>query len=189
MATGQDPELVFTSVSLDSDSSRDLELTRLVLAASCWQCCTSWLNTARNVAKSGASSACRRSSRNMSSVRSGYSADWKAGVRLGCQAPHSKLVRVEMETIWVMVTDSTVDSGSTSVRLLHPIPRSPIHRLLADGLSQHGCRQVCDDHLAGKERHNYGHEMTPNGLPAALPGRLTESKVWSVHRIWPWMDS
>ena len=47
-------------------------------------------------------------------------------VRLGCQAPHSKLVRVEMETIWVMVTDSTVDSGSTSVRLLHQIPRSPI---------------------------------------------------------------
>ena len=66
-------------------------------------------------------------------------------VRLGCQAPHSKLVRVEMETIWVMVTDSTVDSGSTSVRLLHQIPRSPIHRLLAEGLSQHGCCQVCDD--------------------------------------------
>ena len=47
-------------------------------------------------------------------------------VRLGCQAPHSNLVRVEveMETIWVMVTDSTVDSGSTSVRLLHQIPRA-----------------------------------------------------------------
>ena len=43
-------------------------------------------------------------------------------------------------------------------------------RLLADRLSQHGCCQVCDDHLAGKDRHNYGHEMTPDGLPAALPG-------------------
>ena len=85
MATGQDPELVFTSVSLDRDSSRDLELTSLVMAASWWQCCTIRLNTARNVAKSRASSACRRSSRNMSSVRSGYSADWESGVWLGCQ--------------------------------------------------------------------------------------------------------
>ena len=32
----------------------------------------------------------------------------------------------------------------------------------------------CDDHLAGKDRHNYGHEMTPGGLPASLPGRLTD---------------
>ena len=85
MATGQDPELVFTSISLDRDSSRDLELTCLVLAASCWQCCTSWLNTARNVAKSGASSetsCCSRFSGNMLSVRSGYSADWEAGMWL-----------------------------------------------------------------------------------------------------------
>ena len=39
--------------SLDRDSSRDwnLGLTSWVLAASCWQCCTSGLNTARNVAK------------------------------------------------------------------------------------------------------------------------------------------
>ena len=44
-----------------------------------------------------------------------------------------------------------------------------------------------NDHLAGKDRHNYGHEMTPDGLPAALPGRLTESKVWREHRIWPWI--
>ena len=45
------------------------------------------------------------------------------------------------------------------------------------GLSQHGCRQVRDDHLAGEDRHNYGHEMTPGspgGLPASLPGRLTD---------------
>ena len=38
----------------------------------------------------------------------------------------------------------------------------PSHRLLADGLShQHGCRQVRDD----KDRHNYGHVMTPGGPP------------------------
>ena len=50
----------------------------------------------------------------------------------------------------------------------------------------------CDDHLAGKDRHNYGHEMTPGspgGLPASLPGRLTESTVWSEDRIWPGLDS
>ena len=64
----------------------------------------------------------------MSSVSSGHSADWEAGVWPGCHAPCSKLARVE--TIWVMVTDSAVDSGGTS----------PSHRLLADGLSQHGCR-------------------------------------------------
>ena len=73
----------------------------------------------------------------MSFVRSGHSAvqcsaDW---VWPGCHAPCSKLARVE--TIWVMVTDSTIDSGSTSACFPHQIPRSPSHRLLADGLSQH----------------------------------------------------
>ena len=88
----------------------------------------------------------------MSSVRSGcgHSADWEAGVWLGCHAHCGKLAKVE--TIWDMVTDSTEDSGGTSACLLDPIPRSPGHGLLADGLSQHGCRQFCDDHLAGKER-------------------------------------
>ena len=111
----------------------------LVLTASCWQCCTSGPNTVRTVAMSGASSetsSCSRSGGNMSSVRSGYSADWEAGVWPGCHAPCSKLARVE--TIWVMVTDSTVDSGSTSACLPHRIPRNPSYRLLADGLSQHG---------------------------------------------------
>ena len=32
----------------------------------------------------------------------------------------------------------------------------------------------CEDHLDGKDRHNYGHEVTPGGLPASLPGRLTD---------------
>ena len=135
------------------------------LAASCWKCCTSGLNTARSVASS-----CSRSSGNMSSVRSGYSADWEAGMWPGCHAPRSKPARVE--TIRFMVTDSTVDSGGTSACLPHQIPRSPSHRLLADGLSQHGCRQVCDDHLAGKDRHNYG-----------------LGRVWSEDRIWPGLDS
>ena len=88
---------------------------------------------------------------------------------------------------WVMVTDSTVDSGGTIFP--HQIPCSPSHRLLADGLSQHGCRQVCDDHLAGKDRHNYGHQMMSGGLPVLLPSRLTESTVWSEDRIWPGLDS
>ena len=60
------------------------------------------------------------------------------------------------------------------------------------GLSQHGCRQVREDHLAGEDRHNYGHEMTPGspgGLPASLPGRLTESTVWSEDRILLGLDS
>ena len=145
--------------------------------ASCWKCCTSGLNTERNVASS-----CSRSSGNMSSVRSGYSADWEAGVWPGGHAPSSKLARVD--SIWVMVTDSSVDSGSTRACLPH-------HRLLADGLSQHWCHQVCDDHLAVKDRHNYGHEMTLGGLPASLPGRLTETKstVWSEDRIWLGLDS
>ena len=67
----------------------------------------------------------------------------------------AKLARVK--TIWVVVTDSTVDSGGTSACLLYQIPHSPSHRLLADRLShQHGCRQVRDDHLAGKDRHTLG---------------------------------
>ena len=83
-ATGRDPELVFTFISLDRDNSGDwnLGLTSLVLAASCWQCCTSGLNTVRNAAVSGASretSSCSRSSGNMSSVRIRYSADWEVG--------------------------------------------------------------------------------------------------------------
>ena len=52
-----------------------------------------------------------------------------------------------------------------------------------------GARQVCDVNLAGMDEHNCGHEMTPGGLPALLPGRLTESTVWSEDRIWPRLDS
>ena len=176
------------SISLDRDSSRDLEL---VLPASCWQCCTSGPDTVRNAAVSRTSSEtrfCSRSSENMSSVMSGYSAYWEAGVWPGCHAPCRKLAR--LETNWAMVTDSTVDSGGTSVCLLHQLPHSPSHRLLADGLShQHGCRQVRDDRLAGKDRHNYEHEMMSGGLPVSLPSRLTESMVWSEDRIWPGLDS
>ena len=40
----------------------------------------------------------------MSSVRSGYTAEWKAGAWPGCHTHCGKLARVE--TIWVMVTDS-----------------------------------------------------------------------------------
>ena len=91
----------------------------------------------------------------MSFVRSGHSAvqcsaDW---VWLGCHAPCSKLARVE--TIWVMVTDSTVDSGGTSSRLPKQIARSHGHGLLADGLGQHGARQVHGGHLVG-ERDDAG---------------------------------
>ena len=61
---------------------------------------------------------------------------------------------------------------------------SPSQRLLADGLShQNGCRQVRDNHLAGKDRHSYGHQMMSGGPPASLPSRLTESMVWSEDRI------
>ena len=125
----------------------------------------------------------------MSSVRSGcgHSTDWEAGVWLGCHAHCGKLAKVE--SIWDMVTDSTEDSGSTGACLLYPIPRSPGHRLLADGLSQHGCRQVHDNRLAGNDRHNCGHEMMPGGLPASLSGRLTESTVWSEDRILLGLDS
>ena len=73
-------------------------------------------------------------------------------VQLGCQAPHSKLVRVEMETIWVMVTDSTVDSGSTSSCLPKQIARSHGYGLLADGLGQHGAHQVHGGHMVGEDR-------------------------------------
>ena len=67
-----------------------------------------------------------------------------------------------VETIWVMVTDSTVDSGGTRACLLYQIPHSPSHRPLADGLShQRRCNQVSDDQLASKDRQ--GHEMTPVG--------------------------
>ena len=162
-----------------------------MLGASCWQCCTSRLNTVRNAAVSGASSetsSCSRSGRNMWSVRNGYSADWKKGVWLGCHAHCGNLARVE--TIWVMVTDSTEDSGGTSACLPHQIPDRCSHRLLADGLShKHGCRQVRDDHLAGKDRHNYGHEMTTGGPPVSLHSRLTERTIWSEDRIWPGLDS
>ena len=60
----------------------------------------------------------------MSSVRIVYT---------GCHAHCSNLARVE--TIWVMVTDSTVDSGGTRACLPHQIPHSPSHRLLGDRLS------------------------------------------------------
>ena len=100
----------------------------------------------------------------------------------------AKLARVE--TIWVMVTDSTVDSGGTSACLPHQIPHSPSHRLLADGLShQNAGAAKSNDQLAGKDRHNCWHEMTPVGLPVSLPSRLTESTVWSKDRIWPGLDS
>ena len=60
-------------------AAESLELTSLVLAASCWQCCTSRPNRVRNAAVFGASSetssCCNRSRGNMSSVRSGYSAE------------------------------------------------------------------------------------------------------------------
>ena len=90
-----------------------------------WAVRKSLLSGASNETSSG----CSRSSGNMSSVRRGYSADSEAGVRPGCLAQCSKLAR--MEIIWVLVTDSTVDSGSTSACLPHQIPRSPSLRLLA----------------------------------------------------------
>ena len=86
----------------------------------------------------------------------------------------------------VMVTDSTVDSGGTRACLLYQIPHSHSHshRLVADR-----CRQVRDDHLAGKDRHNYGYAIMPGGPPVSLPSRLTESMVWSKDRIRPGPDS
>ena len=97
----------------------------------------------------------------------------------GCHAPCSKLARVE--TIWVMVTDSTVDSGSTSSRLPKQIARSHGHKLLADGLGQHGARSMAATWLV--------REMMPGGMPVLLPSRLTESTVWSEDGIWPRLDS
>ena len=49
-----------------------------------------------------------------------------------------------------MVTDSTVYSAGTSSRLPKQIARSHGHKLLADGLGQHGARQVHGGHLAGE---------------------------------------
>ena len=173
------------SISTDRDSGRDMELTSLVLAASCWQCCTSGPNTVRNAAMSRASSetsSCSRSSRR--------SEEWVqcclgGGVVAGMPLPlASKLARVE--TIWVMVTDSTVDSGDNSSRLPKQIPRSHGHGLLADGLGQHGARQVHGGHMVGQKTDDM---MTLGGLPASLPSRLTESTVWSEDRIWLGLDS
>ena len=83
------------SIRWDRGSSRDLEL-----AASCWKCCTSGLNTARNVASS-----CSRSSGNMSSVRSGYSADWEAGVWPGSASMGAAR---SVTTTWLARTGTTM---------------------------------------------------------------------------------
>ena len=99
--------------------------------------------------------------------------------------PRSELARVE--TIWVMVTDSTVDSGGTSSRLLKQIARNHGHGLLADGLGQHGARQVHGGHMVGEARKQ--REMMPGGLSASIPSRLTESTVWKEDRIWLGLDS
>ena len=42
------------------------------------------------------------------------------------------------------------------------------------GSASMGAAQVRDDHLAGKDRDNNRHERTPGGLPASLPGRMTD---------------
>ena len=86
-----------------------------------------------------------------------------------------------------MVTDSIVYSAGTSVCLPKHIARSHGHRLLADGLGQHGARQVHGGHMVGEDRGQ--REMTPGGLSASLPSRLTESTVWSEDRIWLGLDS
>ena len=103
----------------------------------------------------------------MSFVRSCHSAvqcsaDW---VWPGCHAPCSKLARVE--TIWVMVTDSTVDSGGTSSRLLKQIARNHGHGLLADGLGQHGDRQVHGGHMVDEARKQ--REMTLSSCQPRSP--------------------
>ena len=85
-----------------------------------------------------------------------------------------------------MVTDSTVDSGSTSSHLPKQIARSRGHRQLADGLGQHGARQVHGGHMVGQKTDDM---MTLGGLSASLPSRLTESTVWSEDRIWLGLDS
>ena len=86
-----------------------------------------------------------------------------------------------------MVTDSIVYSAGTSSHLPKQIARSPGHGLLADGLGQHGARQVHGGHRVGEDRRQ--REMTLGGLPASLPSRLTESTVWSEGRIWLGLDS
>ena len=86
-----------------------------------------------------------------------------------------------------MVTDSIVYSAGTSVCLPKQIARSHGHRLLADGLGQHGARQVHGGHMVGEDRKQ--RQMTPGGLSASLPSRLTESTVWSEDRIWLGLDS
>ena len=83
------------------------------------------------------------------------SADW---VWLGCHAPCSKLARVE--TIWVMVTD-------TSSRLPKQIPRSHGHGLLADGIGQHGARQVHGGHMVDEARKQ--REMTLSSCQPRSP--------------------
>ena len=75
------------------------------------------------------------------------SADW---VWPGCHAPCSKLARVEM--ILVTVTDSIVYSAGTSSRFPKQIARSHSHGLLADGLGQHGARQIHGGHMVGEDR-------------------------------------
>ena len=86
-----------------------------------------------------------------------------------------------------MVTDSNVDSGGTSSPLPKQIARSHGHGLLADGIGQHGDRQVHGGHMAGEDRRQ--REMTPGGLSASLPSSLTESTVRSEDRIWSGLDS
>ena len=63
----------------------------------------------------------------------------------------------------------------------------PWHGLLADGLGQHGDRQVHGGHMVGEARKQ--REMTPGGLSASLPSRLTESTVRSEDRSWLGLDS
>ena len=86
-----------------------------------------------------------------------------------------------------MVTDSTVYSAGTSSRLPKQIARSHGHKLLADGLGQQGAPQVHGGHMVGEDRKQ--REMTPGGLSATLPSRLTESTVWSEDRIWLVLNS
>ena len=120
----------------------------MVLAASCCQCCTSRLNTVRNAAVSGTSSetsSYSRSGRNMSSVRIGYSADSEAGVWPGYHTHCGWLAR--LETIWVMVTDSTVDSGGTSACLPHPA-RARDCWLMGSAISMGATRSVTTTWLA-----------------------------------------
>ena len=83
----------------------------------------------------------------------------------GVPRPRSELARVE--TIWVMVTDTTVDSGGTSSRLPKQIPRSHGHGLLADGIGQHGARQVHGGHMVDEARKQ--REMTLSSCQPRSP--------------------